>query len=207
MRRRVKTAIWFAVCLLILTVILLMGFRLRYKKVIFDLAETKVRNATSDLTNEAIDAQIGIGNIAYDKIVYFEKDVNGKITALKTNIGEVNRLKTDILKTINQKILKLDSSDIGIPVGSLIIPELLSGRGPVIPVRILSIRNSDAEFRSDFSQAGINQTLHRVIMEVNIEVSVLILGETDSFRVSSSVVVAETVIVGDVPNTYFQTGG
>ncbi len=77
----------------------------------------------------------------------------------------------------------------------------------MIPVRILSIRNSDAEFRSDFSQAGINQTLHRVIMEVNIEVSVLILGETDSFRVSSSVIVAETVIIGDVPNTYFQTGG
>lgn len=207
MRRRMKTAIRFVFCLLILTVILLAGFRLRYKKVIFDLAETKVRNATSDLTNEAIDAQIGTGNIAYDKIVCFEKDVNGKITALKTNIGEVNRLKTDILKTINQKILKLDASDIGIPVGSLIIPELLSGRGPVIPVRILSIRNSDAEFRSDFSQAGINQTLHRVIMEVNIEVSVLILGETDSFRVSSSVIVAETVIIGDVPNTYFQTGG
>ena len=122
-------------------------------------------------------------------------------------MSEVNRLKTDILGIINEEILALDTSDIGIPLGSLILPELLSGKGPVIPVRILSIRNSDATFSSDFSQAGINQTIHQVIMEVSVDVAILVLGETDSFTVTSQVVVAQTVIVGEVPDTFLHTGG
>lgn len=207
MRRTVLRFIRSAVFILLCCVAILFFFRMHYNTVIFDLAESRVKNATSDLTNAAIDVQIGKGNIAYDRIVFFEKDINGKITALKTNIGEINRLKTDILKSINQRIMELDTSDIGIPIGSLIFPEILSGRGPIIPVRILSIRNSDAEFTSDFSQAGINQTLHRLIMRVHIDVTVLVLGETDSFSVESQVIVAETVIIGDVPNTYLQTGG
>jgi len=136
-----------------------------------------------------------------------EKDLDGRITALKTNIGEVNRLKTDILNIINDEILALDHSDIGIPMGSLLLPELLSGRGPSIPVHILSIRNSDANFVSHFSQAGINQTLHQVTMQVSIDVAVLVLGRTSSFTMCSEVLVAETVLVGDVPDTYLQTGG
>ena len=186
---------------------LFLMFRGKYRTVIQNLAKTQVMNSTSDLTNDAISRQIEEGFIRYDRIVFFEKDVNGKITALKTNIGEINRLKTDILGIINEEILALDTSDIGIPLGSLILPELLSGKGPVIPVRILSIRNSDATFSSDFSQAGINQTIHQVIMEVSVDVAILVLGETDSFTVTSQVVVAQTVIVGEVPDTFLHTGG
>ena len=182
-------------------------FRSRFRDVIQELAQTQVKNTTSDLTNDAIAKQIADGVIQYDRIVYFEKDLDGRITALKTNIGEINRLKTDILNIINDEILALDTSDIGIPLGSLFLPEFFSGKGPVIPVHILSIRNSDAVFASDFSQAGINQTLHRVNMEVSIDVAVLVLGQASSFTITSEVVVAETVIVGEVPDTFLQTGG
>jgi sporulation protein YunB len=182
-------------------------FRRRYQQVILHLAETQVKNATSDLINDAIDRQIEIGNIHYDRIVYFEKDLEGRITALKTNMSEVNRLKTDILNLINDEILAVDTADLGVPIGSLFMPEFLSGRGPSIPVQILSIRNSDASFHSHFSEAGINQTLQRITMDVSVDVAVLVLGETDSFTVSSQVVVAETIIVGDVPDTFLQTGG
>ena len=187
--------------------VLFFGFRSKYRKVIQDLARTSVVNTTSDLANDAIARQIDIGDITYDRIVFFEKDLDGRITALKTNMGEVNRLRTEILDLINEKIMALDHSDIGIPLGSLFLPELLSGKGPAIPVHILSIRNSDANFVSEFSQAGINQTLHRLNMEVSVDVAVLVLGETSSFTVTSQVVVAETVIVGQVPQTFLQTGG
>ena len=196
--------------LLVLLVAFTLGFlmlRSRYRDVIRDLAETQVKNTTSDLTNDAIAKQIAEGIIQYDRIVYFEKDLEGRITALKTNMSEVNRLKTDILNLINDEILALDTSDIGIPLGSLFLPELFSGKGPAIPVHILSIRNSDAVFASNFSQAGINQTLHQLTMIVSVDVSVLVLGQTSSFTVNSEVVVAETVIVGDVPSTFLQTGG
>ena len=205
MRRRIRRLFrWLVVILLVLCLAFLM-LRSRYRDVIRDLAQTQVKNTTSDLTNDAIAKQIAAGNIAYDRIVYFEKDLDGRITAMKTNMTEINRLKTDILNLINDEILALDTSDIGIPLGSLFLPEFFSGKGPAIPVHILSIRNSDANFASHFSEAGINQTLHQLIMEVNVDVSVLVLGQTSSFAVNSEVVVAETVIIGDVPQTFLQT--
>ena len=191
--------------ILLLAVFLLL--RDRYDRVIQSLAETRITNTTSDLTNDAIARQISEGDIRYDRIVYFEKDLDGRITALKTNMSEVNRLKTDILNIINDEILALDTMDLGIPLGSLILPQFFSGKGPQIPVHILSIRNSDAVFSSNFSQAGINQTIHQLTMVVSIDVAMLVLAKTSSFTITSEVVVAETVIVGEVPQTFLQTGG
>lgn len=207
MVRWFKRFVWIMVLLMAFVAVIFFLLRSQYREVIRELAETQVKNTTSDLTNDAIAKQIADGVIQYDRIVYFEKDLNGRITALKTNMSEVNRLKTDILNIINDEILALDTSDIGVPIGSLFFPEFLSGKGPTIPVHILSIRNSDANFVSHFSQAGINQTLHTVTMEVSVDVAVLVLGESNSFTMTSEVLVAETIIVGDVPDTFLQTGG
>ena len=207
MRQRINRWLRRFCVLLAVVLVLFFGLRSKYRLVIEDLAQTQVKNTTSDLTNDAIARQIASDDIQYDRIVFFEKDLDGRITALKTNMSEVNRLKTDILDIINDEILSLDHSDIGIPLGSLFFPEILSGKGPAIPVNILSIRNSDANFVSHFSQAGINQTLHRLNMEVSIDVAVLVLGQTSSFTMTSEVVVAETIIIGDVPQTFLQTGG
>ena len=196
----------FAV-LMLLSLGVILFFRYKFNDAIRSLAQTQVINTTSDLINDAIDEQIETGNIQYDRMVYFEKDLDGKITALKTNMSEVNRLKTDILNLINDEILALDTTDLGIHIGSLFLPEFLSGRGPMIPVQVLSIRNSDASFTSDFSEAGINQTLQQMNMHVSVDVTILVLGKTESFTVSSQVVVAETIIVGQVPGTYLHTGG
>lgn len=207
MCKGLKQLLRWVIILLIIALVALLVFRSKYHAAIRNLAETQVKNSTSDLINDAIDKQIENGNIQYDRIVYFEKDLNGRITALKTNMSEVNRLKTDILNLINDEILALDTSDLGIPIGSLVLPEFLSGRGPAIPVHIMSIRNSDASFASSFTEAGINQTLQQLTMQVSVDVAVLVLGETNNFTVSSQVVVAETIIVGQVPDTFFQTGG
>ena len=207
MRRFKRVLIrWVCVILAVFLVVLAI-FRTRYSATIVTLAETQVRNATSDLINDAIDAQIDAGDIQYDRIVYFEKDLNGRITALKTNMSEVNRLKTAILNRINDEILAMDTSELGIPMGDLFLPEIFSDTGPEIPVHILSIRNSDATFGSNFTQAGINQTLHQLTMDVFVDVAILVLGKTESFTVSAQVVIAETVIVGTVPDTLLQTGG
>lgn len=207
MRRRMIRLLRFTIVLILLIVLILAAFRWKFHDAIRGLAETQVRNATSDLINDSIDKQIENHNIQYDRIVYFEKDLNGRITALKTNMSEVNRLKTDILNLVNDEILALDTTDLGIPIGSLILPEVFAGRGPEIPVQILSIRNSDASFSSNFTEAGINQTLQQINMEISVDVAVLVLGDTNYFTVSSQVIVAETIIVGQVPDTFLQTGG
>lgn len=207
MGRWLRKLLGWLLFLSVVAVAMLILFRIKYHATIRSLAETQLKNTTSDLINDAIDAQIENNNIQYDRIIYFEKDLDGKITALKTNMSEVNRLKTSILNIINDEILAMDTTDLGIPLGSLIFPEFLSGRGPQIPVRIISISNSDAAFESHFTEAGINQTLQKITMDVSVDVTILVLGRTESFTVTSEVVVAETIIVGQVPDTFFQTGG
>lgn len=207
MSRFFRKLLRIIVLAVIIGTLLLVLFRTKFHGTIRSLAETQVKNTTSDLINDAIDEQIDTGNIQYDRIVYFEKDLNGKITALKTNMSEVNRLKTSILNIINDEILAMDTTDLGIPIGSLVLPEVLSGRGPHIPVQILSISNSDASFESHFTEAGINQTLQKLTMNISVDVAILVLGRTENFTVSSEVVVAETIIVGQVPDTLLQGGG
>ncbi len=207
MGRWLRKFLGWVLFLSVVAVVMLILFRIKFHGTIRSLAETQLKNTTSDLINDAIDAQIENNNIQYDRIIYFEKDLDGKITALKTNMSEVNRLKTSILNIINDEILAMDTTDLGIPLGSLVFPEFLSGRGPQIPVRIISISNSDAAFESHFTEAGINQTLQKITMDVSVDVTILVLGRTESFTVTSEVVVAETIIVGQVPDTFFQTGG
>ena len=172
------------------------GLRSRLWPVVRSLARTQVTNTASDLINDAILEQILEGQIQYDRIVYFEKDLNGRITALKTNMAEVNRLKTETLNLINDEIMAQDSEHLGVALGSLILPEFFSGKGPSIPVRIIAIRNSDANFQSEFTEAGINQTLQKLRMDVIVDVTILVLGQTETFTVSSQMVVAETISLG-----------
>ena len=207
MRRHFRKFLFRAMVLASIPVLLFIAFRWKYTDALAELAQIQVTNATSDLINDAIDAQMVNGNIQYDRIVYFEKDLDGRITALKTNMSEVNRLKTNLLNLINDEILAMDSDHLGVPLGSLILPEIFGGRGPAIPVQILTIRNSEADFFSQFSQAGINQTLQQLKMQVSVDVAVLVLGKVDNFTISSHVVIAETVIVGQVPDMFLQTGG
>jgi hypothetical protein len=97
----------------------------------------------------------------------------------------------------------LSTEELSIPVGSVIFPEFFSGKGPFVPVRVIAVRSSDAVFRNEFEQAGINQTLHRITIDIHVRVTVLTWSGTLEIPVDSAVLAAETVIVGTVPTTYF----
>jgi len=182
----------------------LLLIRARLYPLIDDMAQTRVNNVASGVINNAIEEQILSGGVDYDTMVMLEKDADGNITALKTNMAVMNRLKTEILNILGKKIPEMTVSQIGIPIGNLIFPELFSGRGFYLPVKILSVQSSDASFQNRFSQAGINQTLHQVIMNVALKMTVLTPAGAENVTCSSQVVVAETVIVGTVPNSYVE---
>lgn len=169
------------------------------------LAAAQVADEASDEIAEAITAQMELDDITYSSIVTLEKDGAGGLLALRTDMGELNRLRNETLRIVNERITGDAQSELGIPLGSVLLPALFSGRGPVLPVRVLTIRNADAEFTSSFEEAGINQTLHRITLCVALDVTMLTPAGTKCLRVESSVAVAETVLLGQVPETMIET--
>lgn len=176
------------------------------RPLIREMARAKVENKAQYIVNEAIEELLENSKIDYRNIIFLEKDIHGTITALQTNIAEVNRLKTEILSVTDRMLMDLDVEEIGLPLGSLVFPMFFSGSGPKLPVRVLSISNSDAEYRNVFSEAGINQTAHQIMMDVILDMTILTPAGTETVQVLSSVVVAETVIVGSVPQSYVNVG-
>ena len=189
------------------TVIIISGltllFRFRLAPMAEQLIETQVDNQASDAINAAIADQIAEGEFDYDRMVTIEKDANGNVAAIRTNIGELNRLKTSVLQRMDEELEQLSMEQLGVPIGSVLLPELLSGRGPLVPVRVLAVRTSDASFRNSFQSAGINQTLHSIYIDIHVCITIMTWTGTSEINVDSAVVAAETVIVGTVPTTYF----
>ncbi len=206
-RRKPMSRLLLPIMVVALCLAFWLFLRTKYAPVVEELAETQAKIAASDLINDAIAAQIDSENIQYDRIVYFEKDLEGRITALKTNMTEINRLRAQILDEISEAVLHMDPQETGVPIGSVILPELLSGKGPRISVRVLSAANSGADFVSTFSEAGINQTLQQLTVNVSVDVTILVMNRMETFTVTSQMVVAETVIVGAVPETFIDTRG
>ena len=177
------------------------------KPLLASLATTKVSNTVTRIVSEAVYEAIETGEIQYDGLVSFEKDNDGKITAVRSNMAAFNHLQAEILDTVLTRIDQVSTRELSIPIGTLTGSSLLAGRGPRITVRMESVGSSEANFSNEFVSAGINQTKHQIILTVDVYVSILLPGFTTATKVSNSFIVAETVIVGAVPDsyTYFST--
>ena len=166
------------------------------------MATTRVSNTVNRIVFEAVNEAIESGEITYDQLISFEKDNDGRITAVHSNMAACNRLQVEILDIILARIDQVSARELSIPVGSLTGSALLAGRGPRIKVRMESVGSSSARFENEFSSAGINQTNHRIVLHIDVSVAILLPGFTTATEVSNAVTVAETVIVGSVPDTY-----
>ena len=166
------------------------------------LATARVSNAVTRIVSEAVYEAIETGELQYDGLVTLEKDSQGKVTAVRSNMAAFNHLQAEILDTILTRVGQVSARELSIPVGTLTGSALLAGRGPRVKVRMESLGTSEARFENAFTSAGINQTRHQIMLHVDVYVSVLLPGFTTATKVSNAFTVAETVIVGSVPDTY-----
>ena len=167
-----------------------------------NLAVTRVTNMVGRVVTEAVSDAINGGEIQYNDLISLEKDAEGGITALQSNMAEFNRLQSAITKDILDRLGQVSDTDLEIPLGTLTGSALLVGRGPRLSVRMQSLGSCSAHFENQFDQAGINQTTHRILLCVDVYMSILLPGFRTGTQVVNSYAVAETVIVGDVPDTY-----
>ena len=198
---RQKALIWIT-----LVFALLLGLTtaavLHMKPIVVNLATARTSNAVNRIVVAAVNDAVDSGRIDYEQLVDFDKDADGHVTALRSNMAAFNRLQASIADDILQRMAEVSSTDLAIPIGTLTGSPLLAGRGPCLHVRMQSVGTATARFDNQFSSAGINQTRHRIILDVDVHVSILLPGLTTYTKVSNEISVAETVIVGGVPDTY-----
>lgn len=172
------------------------------------LKQVSSRMALSDASdmitatiNNKINEKMSEGQYTYDYFVTLQKDNTGKITAISANMARINTLSSEILQEV---IASTNSGQMNenIPLGNLLGSNLLLGRGPKIPVKITMLTSSFADFRNEIESAGINQVKHQIILEVKVQIDVMMPWEVMSTEVVSEVLIAETVLVGDVPDAY-----
>jgi sporulation protein YunB len=152
--------------------------------------------------NSTISKKLAEGNFDYDYFVTLECDDSGGVVAVYANMSRINALSSEILQDV---VNASDSGDLNlnIPIGNLLGSSLLLGRGPTIPVEITMLTSSHVDFKNELASAGINQTKHQIILDVVVDIDVVLPWKTASTQVVSEVLVAETIIVGSVPETYF----
>ncbi len=172
------------------------------RPILTSLATARVSNAVTHVVNSSVNETLYSAGVDYDRLIAFEKDNEGRITAVKSNMAEFNRLQSAVLADILQKLSEISTRELAIPVGNLTGTPLLSGRGPRIHIKMQSVSSSSAHFENAFSSAGINQTRHEIQLVVDVYVSILLPGFSTVTKVTNCYSVAETVIVGSVPDTY-----
>lgn len=146
--------------------------------------------------------------VGYDiELVNLEKDNEGKIIALKANVVEMNYIASLIGSRTQQMYNELTESYVQIPIGNFTGNALLAGRGPRIKVKIMPVGTVGSDFKTEFVSSGINQTRHRVYLQVISNMRVIAPFSTKNIKVVNNVNVAETVLIGNVPSSYYNLEG
>lgn len=170
-------------------------------------AQAQIQNNVTSVLEQAISADLVQRQVSYDDLVTIQRNDSGAITALSTDVAEMNLLRTELTSCVLAALDGIDLSTVAVPLGSLFDLEVLWARGPSIQARAMSVGTVSAEFNSEFVSAGVNQTLHRIWLEIDVPMTVLLPGGPVQTPVHMQLLVAETVIVGQVPDTYLQFGG
>ncbi len=196
--------------LLIATGLILLFFMVlssQLRPVIRTMAVSKVTNLISSISAAAVDDSLDDLQMEYSSFIIMERNGDGSVVSLSGNIQASSRFKRQVVDSLVNRLENIDADELGIPIGTLTGRLLLSGLGPEIRVNIQTVGDVTANFESSFSNAGVNQTMHRITLELTIIIYLVIPGEVVPVTVEESVPVAETVVMGEVPETYVQLDG
>jgi sporulation protein YunB len=174
----------------------------RAKPIVAILAKAEARDFVLRAVNGVIEDEAENGSLDYERLVTLDKDDAGNVTALVTNMALINTLQARISSNVAKNVLNVVDADLSIPLGNVFGGMLFPGRGPNIPVRIQSVTDVSSRFVNEFSAEGINQTRHKIMLEIAVDIDILVPGGHTKAAVTTQVAIAETIIVGAVPNVY-----
>lgn len=175
------------------------------KPIIDKQCQNIAKSVATKISNEQ--ATIVMSRYNYDDLCNVSKDTNGNISMISSNVITINEIISDVAIKIQEELNKEENNNFKIKLGSLTGTRILSGRGPNIDVKLQIIGNLDTDLRSEFEEAGINQTLHRMYLQVECNVIILTPFKTTEEKIINQVLLSEAVIIGTTPNTYYNLEG
>ncbi len=167
--------------------------------------ESRAKSVALGVTNETVKEILK--EAEYETLVKLTHNAEGKIVGINANVVEMNRLSSEIAYRIQDRLTNLDDVTIKIPLAKLVGLNIFSGYGPKLKIKLVPYGNTLAEFKTEFISEGINQTRHTIYIDIASTVNVIIPFNIGAVTSVTRVTVAETVIVGDIPETYYNIEG
>ena len=193
--------------LIVLSVFLLLGLGVYFflsqfvYPVIRTVSREYVRSAAIDSVNKSV-GEVMDNNPYYVNLTKVEHDAAGNITMIYADSAAVNSLARNVTQCAQNNLSSIGEEGIKIPLGSLSGISFLAGRGPDLNIRAVQVGNIDTSFKSEFVSQGVNQTLHKLFIEVSASVNIIIPGAENKVTTVTSVLVSESIIIGKVPDVY-----
>ena len=173
------------------------------KDTILTVANAKAVQMATEVINQAIAEKL-VGSVDYRELIYTVQDSKGRIVLMQANTVKINKIASDTTLAVQKKLQELGNEKFNIPFGQALGSKLLASYGPLIRVVIVPIGTVRISVADDFEEAGINQTKHRLLLDVRTKVKVVVPLASSEAVVETQVPITETVIVGEVPQTYIK---
>ncbi|MBQ7897661.1 MAG: sporulation protein YunB [Clostridia bacterium] len=196
-----KKVIIFLITLILLLLLFFWSVS-RLRPLATAFAESRARNMALDVLSRSVEEVIEKRGIRYSDLVAVETDEDKNVTSISTRVENVNVFKSEVSSEILERLSEEGARDISIPLGNLTGTLFFTGRGPRIKARIIEVSFAESTLESTFTQCGINQTRHTLNIKVKIIMQIAVLTGIYSVETEDSIVVADTVIVGKVPDGY-----
>ena len=205
-RSRRRRKIWGRLLIFIVAAGAVIGLDGMLRPIVREVSASQTQIAVHRIIQQAVLEVLEEDDLRYQSFVTLQQNVRGETTALTTNTVQINRLQAQLLEKILDSLQANREMRVTLPLGTLLGSQFLAGRGPDVTLRLIPAGTVKTRIINQFDEAGINQTAHQIMMDVIIVMTILTPAGPESVRVVSSVVVAETVIVGNVPQSYVNVG-
>ena len=202
MKRKRKIAPIVAIILVVAVGVLLISAEIRISNVRGKLISYAAKNAASSATTVGIEKSLDTDRVRYADLVKFRRDRNGNIVSVSTDAYYLNKIGNNIGDEVDKQINEMKSYVLKIPVSVLFSEQFISGRGPKMPVIFVMTGITTTDFENEFTAAGVNQTHHRIMLNIKINTYVVHSGNVIVVPYETNVCIAESIVVGITPQTF-----
>lgn len=165
------------------------------------MTDAKAREIATRAINESVNSRVS-EDVKYQDLISIRTDEEGNVTMMQANTVMMNRLASSVALTIQDNIKKIVTSSVKVPLGNVFGSQLLAQFGPKLDIGVTPIGMAKVDFKTEFEHSGINQTRHKIYLVVETQVKIIIPFSSNTTTVETSVPIAETIIVGKVPQNY-----